>query len=170
MTNELAKGVKDITVAENSEAQGKLELSVSGKDRVSFGTNMTIEEDTSGSVSKGEEESKQLTAIERFHARKFGPKTVSSKGALKIAGTGREIEKPKKIKALLAPGIQEAVQALIGQGKEYSEAVAAVKMEAEEDNEVAEMEVAVAKKRKADTTQAVTTNLTGAHGEPHQEK
>lgn len=53
------------------------------------------------------------TAIDRFHARKFGIKagsTSEKRNALKIAGAGRGIEKTKKQKTPVKVSIQELVE------------------------------------------------------------
>jgi hypothetical protein len=66
---DLATGVKDLHVKEDWESEDQL---LQRKNRVSFGTNMTSEDESSGNDSCMQAENKLTTAAERFHARKFG--------------------------------------------------------------------------------------------------
>jgi hypothetical protein len=72
-----------------------------GKDRVSFGTNMSTKEETSDRRSVEQVEPRQITVIERFHARKFRNKEDNKpdkKAILKVGrgGGGQETEDPSE--------------------------------------------------------------------------
>lgn len=77
-----------------------------------------------------------------------------TRGALRIAGTGREIEKARKSKIGLAPSIQETVQSLLTQVHQISTNLAEVKPEPDNDTGVADMEATTTKKRKAASSSA----------------
>ncbi|KAK3141904.1 hypothetical protein QOZ80_4BG0339680 [Eleusine coracana subsp. coracana] len=84
------------------------------KERVSFLTNMTTDEESedSGAVHRRKGEGK--TVVDRFHARKFGIKpgsTAEKRAALGVANKGREIEKSKKQKTPVKVNIKELVEA-----------------------------------------------------------
>jgi hypothetical protein len=58
-------------------------------ERVSFGTNMTMKDESSDGSSMDQKSSGLMTAIERFHARKFRRQNEASTGkraVLKITG------------------------------------------------------------------------------------
>lgn len=131
---------------------------------------MSSEEETEDSISTKPDETQPLTAIERFHARKFGGRSTGAgerKDALKIAGAGREIEKGKKLKNHLTPQVQNSIQALVNQGLQLIEAARTLQVK----EEVMEnMEESPAKKLKATTSASNPEHLTGPHDEARQEQ
>jgi hypothetical protein len=82
------------------------------REKVSFGTNMTTDEESSDGCSVDQKLKEPMTAIERFHARKFGGSKESGAGkkvVLKIVGTGSS----KKQQTPVKTGMKEALNALI---------------------------------------------------------
>jgi hypothetical protein len=85
---------------------------VGGKDRVSFGTNMTTEDESSECDSVEQRDLKLLTAVEHFHARRLKDQrgTKEDKRAvLNVAGAGSS----KKQKTPVKSCVQEAVKGLM---------------------------------------------------------
>jgi hypothetical protein len=74
--NDLATGVEDLHVHEGMAAEAKEDQKGQLKERISFGTNMTTEDESPGNDSCMQEDAKLLTAVERFHARKFGARKM----------------------------------------------------------------------------------------------
>jgi hypothetical protein len=92
ISNELADGVKDLNV-EGPRVNDEYNVSQhrEGKERVSFGTNMATDDESSESGSVHKLPSWLETAIDRFHARKFGGKPsqkLEKREALKVQGLG----------------------------------------------------------------------------------
>jgi hypothetical protein len=78
--------IKDMLVAKPSQGSSKGEQQLEGKEHVSFGTNMSMDEESAESDSVHGEEQNLMSVVERFHARKFAGKTstgVEKKVALK---------------------------------------------------------------------------------------
>jgi hypothetical protein len=85
-----------------------------GKERVSFGTNMTTDEESSDGGSVDQKPEGAMTAIERFHARKFKGKDeyVSGRRAvLKIIGAGSS----KKQRTPIKTHLKEVLNELVGE-------------------------------------------------------
>lgn len=163
ISNELVNGISDMKVADKRAIP--VDNVSDMRQRVSIGTNMSSEEDTSDSINQSVDEGK-MTSIDRFHAKKFGTKTTNAgRAALKIAGTGREIETGKKLQ--LSPNIEGAIHNLVVQGLNV---LANVKTEATEEAMEEKMEMSPAKKMKAVPSKSVPKNLTGAPREPRQEQ
>ncbi|KAK3160925.1 hypothetical protein QOZ80_1BG0068340 [Eleusine coracana subsp. coracana] len=100
---------------------------------VLFGTNMITEEEPGESISVMNNEDGKTSAVDRFLARKFGGKTLgATKPALKIAGSGREIDKSRKVKSIVKKPIHDAIQSLMEQGMEEVANIKEVKPEPEE--------------------------------------
>jgi hypothetical protein len=102
ISTDLADGVKEMNVegslVEEDSYGGQLR---EGKGRVSFGTNMTMDDESSETGSVHKSPSQFETAIERFHARKFGgnPKqSLEKKSALRVKGTGSTKKQKTPIK------------------------------------------------------------------------
>jgi hypothetical protein len=82
------------------------------RERVSFGANMTIEDESSDGGSVEQKSVGQLTAIERFHARKFkhqSEATVGKRAVLKITGAGSSKKQCTPVKKCM----KEALGALV---------------------------------------------------------
>jgi hypothetical protein len=69
---------------ESSKGRGNPE----GKGRVSFGTDMTLDEESSDGGSNVKMNLVLAMAVDRFHARKFGVKS-KKRGALKVCSAGK---------------------------------------------------------------------------------
>jgi hypothetical protein len=67
-TDDLTRSGKDLHMADTAMGEGQEVSSKGGRERVSFGTNMSTEEEESGSGSGDHNESKLDTAMARFHA------------------------------------------------------------------------------------------------------
>jgi hypothetical protein len=70
-SSELSNSVKDMRV-ENNVARTGMVQAAGAKERVSFGTNMSTEEQTSDGRLVQEQALILDTVVARFHARKFG--------------------------------------------------------------------------------------------------
>jgi hypothetical protein len=84
------------------------------KERISFRTNMTTEEESSDGGSVEQKPVGAMTAIERFHARKFKGKDETGTGkhaVLKITGAGRS----KKQRTPIKTHLKEALNELVGE-------------------------------------------------------
>jgi hypothetical protein len=77
------------------------------KARVSFGTNMTTDEESSDGNSVVKTELELAMVVERFHARKFGAK-LEKRGELKVNCTGAA----KKQKTSIKSGMQGVLRGL----------------------------------------------------------
>jgi hypothetical protein len=69
-----------------------------GREHVSFGTNMSLEEYVSDDGAMDQKADSQSTTIDRFHARRFKVKAGQStekRAILKVTGTGRSNKKQK---------------------------------------------------------------------------
>jgi hypothetical protein len=85
---------------------------LAGRERVSFGTNMTIEDESSDGGSVEQKSVGQLTAIERFHAHKFkrqSEATIGKRAVLKIIGAGSSKKQCTPVKKCM----KEALGALV---------------------------------------------------------
>jgi hypothetical protein len=88
VTQDIATSVKGMHVKEDSADDFQGDSMQSRKERVSFGTNMTMNDESSGNDSCMQDEAQTMTAIERFHARKYGThkgETSKKRPALKVA-------------------------------------------------------------------------------------
>jgi hypothetical protein len=88
---------------ESSKGRGSPE----GKGRVSFDTDMTVDEESSDGGSSVKTNLVLATTVDRFHARKFGVKP-EKRGALKVCSAG----KVKKLKTPNKSSRQGALAAL----------------------------------------------------------
>jgi hypothetical protein len=85
-----------------------------GKERVSFRTNMTIEEESSDGGSVEQKPVGAMTTIEQFHARKLKGKDETGTGrhaVLKITG----VESSKKQRTPIKMHLKEALNELVGE-------------------------------------------------------
>jgi hypothetical protein len=85
-----------------------------GKERVSFRTNMTIEEESSDCGSVEQKPVGAMTTIEQFHARKLKGKDETGTGrhaVLKITG----VESSKKQRTPIKMHLKEALNELVGE-------------------------------------------------------
>jgi hypothetical protein len=90
-TNDLAKSVKGLHLECRSASVGYGTNNRGGRERVSFGMNMTMNDEESDSGNVEQDENRLDNAVARFHARKFG--TMEGRGsekriALKVQGAG----------------------------------------------------------------------------------
>jgi hypothetical protein len=118
---DLATGVKDLHVKEDWESEDQL---LQRKNRVSFGTNMTSEDESSGNDSCMQAENKLTTAAERFHARKFGSQNRESsdrRPALKVMNPGKVKKQRTPVKTAVQDALktmgQEGMQLMLGDAK-----------------------------------------------------
>jgi hypothetical protein len=96
---DLATGVNVMHVKEDIGSDSQDDLMQNRKDRVSFGTNMTTEDESSGKDSCQQVVDKLATAVDRFHARKFGVwkgESLEKRHVLKVVNP----DKAKKRKLL----------------------------------------------------------------------
>jgi hypothetical protein len=91
--DELGSGVKDMQVEHEDGDTSKSRDNYGGKEMVSFGTNMTPDDESSDGSLVVKTELELATAVECFHARKYGAKT-KKRGALKVNCSG-SVKKPK---------------------------------------------------------------------------
>jgi hypothetical protein len=112
VANELVHSIRDMHVVKPSQDNGGGEQQLEGKDRVSFDTNMSTDEESTESESVHGEEQNLLSVVERFHARKSAGKApigVERRTTLKVQGAG----KTKKQKTPVKTSIRGAVKSLI---------------------------------------------------------
>jgi hypothetical protein len=88
-------------VVEDPQRSNQTEHKFEGKERVSFGKNMSTEDKVFDSGSESKNETQLTTVIARFHARKFRSKAGSSadkRVILKISSSGgvKKQKTPKK--------------------------------------------------------------------------
>lgn len=97
---------------------------------------------------------------------------AAGRGALRIAGSGRDIDKIKKLKVVGALSVQERAQELLAQAQQTLGALTVLKLKTEpQDAGTAEdMDMSIARKRKAETSTLTPVPLTGAPTEARQEK
>jgi hypothetical protein len=109
--DELADSVRGMTVACKDE-DIKDDVGMWGsKERVSFGTNMSTDDESSESGSVQQSPARPSTAVERFHAKCFGgasDKAGEKKAALKVQGAGTS----KKQKTPVKRNIKGMIEAL----------------------------------------------------------
>jgi hypothetical protein len=133
-----------------------------GKERVSFGTNISSDEVMSNGTSVQQEAKLWSDAVERFHARKFRDKHLpnSDKQATihKVAGAGSI----KKQKTPVKPCVKGVIKALMEEEDhaEMNRELIDINKELQEVDHAMD----------ADPLSADPTHLTGAQGEPRQEK
>jgi hypothetical protein len=99
--SEIIRGINAMHVEEKPRSPCLSEHRMEGKERVSFGMNMSTEEEVSDSGSDPNDGWHLTTSIARFHARKFGAKADSGAGkraVLKVEYRGSEETKdPKQV-------------------------------------------------------------------------
>jgi hypothetical protein len=78
VTKKLISGVNAMHVVNKSLSASQNENHTEGKEQVSFGTNMSTEEEAFDTGLEAQNEMQLTTTIERFHARKFGTKAGQS--------------------------------------------------------------------------------------------
>jgi hypothetical protein len=78
VTKELISGVNAMPVVNKSLSASQNENHTEGKEQVSFGTNMSTEEEASDTGLEAQNEMQLTTTIKRFHAWKFGTKAGQS--------------------------------------------------------------------------------------------
>jgi hypothetical protein len=83
-----------------------------GRERVSFRTNMMTEDELSDGNSIDQEAQPPLTAVERFHARKFKDMAMTSekKAIHKVAGSGNTKKQKMPIKVNIKGAIKELLK------------------------------------------------------------
>lgn len=95
---------------------------------------------------------------------------AAGRGALRIAGSGRDIDKTKKLKVVGALSVQERAQELLAQAQQTSGALTVLKTEPQDAGTGEDMDMSIAHKRKAETSTLTPVPLTGAPTEARQEK
>jgi hypothetical protein len=113
--NDLATGVEDLHVHEGMAAEAKEDQKGQLKERVSFGTNMTTEDELPGNDSCMQEDAKLLTAVERFHARKFGARKMDGSEKWPVLKVGIS-SMVKKQKTPINTAVQGATRSLSQDG------------------------------------------------------
>jgi hypothetical protein len=124
---ELISGVSAMQVVDDPKRSNQTEHKFEGKERVSFGTNMSTEEEVSDSGLESKNVTQLTTAIERFHSRKFGSKAGSSadkKAILKISNSVGVKKQRTPNKACMQGAVQmleqERLEGLIDQATKNS--------------------------------------------------
>jgi hypothetical protein len=129
-----------------------------GKEKVSFGTNMSTEEDVSDGQSVEQKPPELMTAIERFHARKFkgssGTNTYK-RAILKAAGSGRNKKQRTPVKSYVMEALQDLVKDDVEAGTSEDEAEDLLELPKEGMVE------------RASSLEKVPKHLTGTHDESH---
>jgi hypothetical protein len=95
------------------------------KDHVSFSTNMTSEDESSGNDSCMQNTNALTSAVDCFHARKFGVKkgeNVEKRAALKVVNPGKAKKQKTPVKASLQGASknmgQESVRLMLSNANE----------------------------------------------------
>jgi hypothetical protein len=89
----LATGVKELHIKEDLGLESQEDMLMHKKDRVSFGTNMTLEDESSGNDSCLQTVNKLTLVVDRFHARKLGGKKgemLDKRPALNVVNRARQ--------------------------------------------------------------------------------
>jgi hypothetical protein len=139
-------------IGESSKFKGSLK----GNERVSFGTNMALEDESSDGGSSVKIDLVLAMAMDHFHARKFGLK-AEKRGSLKVASAG----KVKKQKTPVKTGLHGALKTL--ESKEMEAMLNQLKTEHEDLMEVMTRDAIAESKSKPQS-------LTGTPKVAHQEK
>jgi hypothetical protein len=153
--------VKEVHDACNSAEASWAAQGSAGREHVSFGTNMSTEDESSDGGSVEQKTIGPITAIERFQARKFGGKEDVSTGkrvVLKIMDAGSS----KKQRAHVKSHMKEALCALV----KTEDSKRTTRMVEDTSMEKQEMDTAM----EANPLMVAPTHLTRAHVEPCQEQ
>ncbi|KAK3132533.1 hypothetical protein QOZ80_6AG0524010 [Eleusine coracana subsp. coracana] len=168
ISNELARGVESMQMDGLPLAVTEEQRNLSKQERLSLGSNITSDDDSSEDTSMLAEIAATQKVVDRLQARRQATKntnTAETKQPLKVAATGRDIEKAKMGKTAIKAHIQKSIKSLMQHGLGEVATMANVKTEQEET-----LEETPAKKLKAASTTVDPSNLTGAHDEPRQEQ
>jgi hypothetical protein len=99
-------------VATNSPSNSGPYQRLGGKERVSFGTYMSTEEECSDVASIEQKPSELMSAVECFHAQKFKA-TMDVQGdkraVLKVTGSGNSRKQKTPIKAIVKEALEDLV-------------------------------------------------------------
>ncbi|TVU23176.1 hypothetical protein EJB05_30210, partial [Eragrostis curvula] len=134
VSNALAAGFKRVMVGDRWVDINVASRGLGSREFVSLGTNMSSDTEMSDGNSVLQQLPAQQRAGECSHARKKGTKSSSSqeKKQLKVAGTGREIEKTKKGKLHISHAVHESIKTLAEKGMLLAAPQAMIKTEPEE--------------------------------------
>jgi hypothetical protein len=157
--HELAKSVQGLKMACNSDNANDVSCRSGGHERVSFGTYMSTNEEVSDDASMQRAKVTPPTAVERFHARKFGDKgnNADKRYVLKVTGWSGN----KRQRILVKSVVKDVLQALV---KDEIEDMARENME--RNDEMMEDELTA-----IDTLSKLDPKtLTGSLDEAHQEQ
>jgi hypothetical protein len=117
IAKDLAHGMYEMKVDGTTSVESREGNHYGGRERVSFGTNMSTEDECSDSGSVEMRDPRLMIAVERFHARKFKDQSKAQgekRAVLKVMGAGSN----KKQKPLLSQVCRKPLEAWCRMGSE----------------------------------------------------
>jgi hypothetical protein len=157
--NKVTHSVHDLWVTGKSTETSRALQNSGAKERVSFGTNMSTEEDVSDGQSVEQKPLELMTAIERFHARKFkglSGTNTDKRAILKAAGLGRNKKQRTPVKSYVMEALQDLVKDDVEAGTSEDEAEDLMELSKEGMVE------------RTSSLKKVPKHLTGTHDKSHQ--
>jgi hypothetical protein len=157
--NKVTHSVHDLRVTGKSTETSRALQNSGAKKRVSFGTNMSTEEDVLDGQSVEQKPLELMTAIERFHARKFkglSGTNTDKRAILKAAGLGRNKKQRTPVKSYVMEALQDLVKDDVEAGTSEDEAEDLMELSKEGMVE------------RTSSLKKVPKHLTGTHDKSHQ--
>jgi hypothetical protein len=118
ISNELVHSVKDMQVDGSSPNRSCSVQSGGAKERVSFGNDMSLSEESDNSANMQQHMQEMKTVVGRFHTKKFGSKTSAGaerKSALKVQTGGATKKQKTPVKSNVKAALEYLMQ---GEGDE----------------------------------------------------